>query len=479
LLTLSLTKDWECSRATFCHAMKPESLLGVALELIQHLAKPGRLPADARVGRWFRERRFLGSKDRRFVSGAAYAWLRHFHRARPRWSSGLKRAPGLPEKLDPERNDPGTILADLATLSRDGLFPWSLNELIGAARGLANPPIPPAELTPDWAEGSWPEDAADRRAAEWSLPRWLADRLLAERGEAEAHAVAMAFLEPATVDIRVSLSRTTREAAREDLERAAGAPVELTPWSPAGLRLHTRANVQSVMARSRAALEVADEGSQIVVQAVLPKPGDVVIDACAGAGGKTLALAEAVLEGGRHGRVFACDTNPERMEELKRRSWGSGLERAIRVVPVAPEGPFPGVLEPADLVLVDAPCSGLGTLRRNPDLKRRHGPDDIRAFATTQQSILRRFAPLVKPGGRLAYATCSILAEENDDIARSFASEHGDFAEWRSPWARERLPEACWRGNWLILDPWRTRTDGFFLAVWERQTGSQSLHACP
>ena len=181
--------------------MKPESTLGLLLELLEILAAPGALPADARVGRFFRARRFLGSHDRRLIGDAAYSWLRHFPRARARWktwcTAGEASSPPFLEKDVPRLN----FLPEILVLARDHLFPWSFDETLKAAQGIR--PL----ATPGWdlpEEGGWPADALERFAAELSLPPWLAERLVKERGDEAARRLGAALLEPATVDLRVS-----------------------------------------------------------------------------------------------------------------------------------------------------------------------------------------------------------------------------------------------------------------------------------
>ena len=454
--------------------MRLESLLGVALDLVERLAEPGHLPADARMGRMFREKRFLGSHDRRLVGDAAFAWLRHLPRARARWTSWATQLRLEPILKLASKTERGTFLADLLAIAADGLFPVPLADTLGAARSLREPALPPEALALDWSQLAWPEDKGSRQAAEWSLPPWLADRLAAERGEADARALALALLEPAPLDLRVNLANSTRDDAVRWLETETNELAQPTPWSSHGLRLPRRTHVRGALAASEGRLEVEDEGSQAVGLALGVVPGMTIIDACAGAGGKTLALADrlslpvdqATAQRIGPGRIFACDTAPERMKELQRRAANAGVESRIRIVPLEPEGPLPRSLERADLVLVDAPCSGLGTLRRNPELKLRYSPDDVSCFAALQRRILERFLPLVRPGGRLAYSTCSILAEENEEVARSLGSAHPELVEWVSPWARSTLPAECFRENFISLDPVRSGTDGFFLAVW-------------
>jgi 16S rRNA (cytosine967-C5)-methyltransferase len=448
------------------------------------VAQPGPYPADARVGRFFRQRHYLGSRDRRFVGEAAYAWLRYHHRARARWQS-WRTARGLPLPEGPVEGQAAPI--DVLALARDRLFPWDFERTREALQGL------PPETTEAWAKlreqataddflagDPWPSDPRERFAAEVSLPAWLASQLVEERGEDAARRLALALLKPASVDLRVNLRRADRELVRRQLASELSTEGQLTSHSPLGLRLGGRRNLTATTASRRSWAEVQDEGSQLAVVCAEPAPGMTVIDACAGSGGKALALAD-LLSGavrGRPdpqvlppGRILACDVAPEKLAELARRARESGVEELIEIVPVAPEAELPATLPPADLVLVDAPCSGLGTLRRNPELKLRYGPAEVEELARLQRSILERFATLVKRGGRLVYVTCSILRQEGEEVAAAFARDHPEFEGSISQWAEQRLPGACLRGHCVHLDPVLTGTDAFFIAIWRKHQG--------
>jgi 16S rRNA (cytosine967-C5)-methyltransferase len=227
-------------------------------------------------------------------------------------------------------------------------------------------------------------------------------------------------------------------------------------------------NLGAFLASRKGWLEVQDEGSQLAVLAAEPPPAGTVIDGCAGAGGKTLAILDLREAAGGAGEIHACDILGDKLDELCRRA-ALREARNLHIHRIAPEGPLPpGLPVQADLVFLDAPCSGTGTLRRSPDLKRRHGPADVTRFAALQASILRRFAPLVRPGGRLVYTTCSLLREENDAVVDLFLKEQPGFTGIGSPWARSHLSAQVQEGGRLRLDPLATGTDGFFVAILER-----------
>jgi 16S rRNA (cytosine967-C5)-methyltransferase len=335
----------------------------------------------------------------------------------------------------------------------------------------------PQRIADDLPDAVWPTDSSERLAAELCLPPWLASRLEVERGEDAARKLAAAFRENACVDLRVQTARCSRGEALRRLESETGMSPVPTPWSPRGLRLAKRLNLGSSGAYRDGWVEVADEGTQLVALALEPAEGSTVVDACAGAGGKTLALADLLLAPeGTPGnssraapRLLACDISSSRLDKLMRRALRAGVHHHVGIIPLPESGAFPTDLPRADLVLIDAPCSGLGTLRRNPELKMRHGPPDIDRFQGAQLHLLERWAPLVRPGGRLAYVTCSILRAENEEVAGSFSARHPEFTLCTSRWAKEHLPAGCLRGGHLHLDPVIPGTDGFFLAQWRRR----------
>lgn len=471
--------------------MKLTSLLGLSLELLEIVATSGPLPADARVGRFFRARRYLGSQDRRFLSSVVYTWLRRSPEPRLRWKAWRRRAhPGedTAHRTSGGGSDRLRLIADLVVLAREERLPGPPGDILHALRELMQgekvmDPLlervleDPRRIGDDLPGEVCPTDGAERLAAELCLPAWLASRLTSERGENAARTLAEALLANACVDLRVQTTLCSRQEALRRLESETGATPVPTPWSPRGLRLAKRLNLGSSSAYREGWVEVADEGTQLVVLALEPEEGSTVIDACAGAGGKTLALADLLLAPQRGPdaaspsppRLLACDISTSRLDELARRALRAGVHRYLEIIPLSDPETVPGDMLPADLVLIDAPCSGLGTLRRNPDLKLRHGPEDIARFHGAQRDLLERWAPLVRSGGRLAYVTCSILRAENEEVAGEFGARHPEFTVSSSRWAEEHLPGECLRGGYLHLDPVVPGTDGFFLALWRRR----------
>lgn len=396
---------------------------------------PFQQPADAALSRFFRDRSRLGGRDRTFIAEACYGVLRHL-RTLEHLTAGRTPRPLL-----------------LAWLARHG------------GRNLRE-----FEAFTDEEERAWLRrvKAADVSglppAVRLDLPDWLYERLLKLHGE-RLEPLAAALNQPAPLDLRVNTLRASREGVRERL-LADGIVAEPTPWSPWGLRLRDKAALNRHPLFIEGVIEVQDEGSQLLALLTEARRREMVCDYCAGAGGKTLALGALMKNSGR---LYAFDVSDRRLAKLKPRLARSGLsnvhpqlisgERDNRIKRLA--GKF-------DRVLVDAPCSGLGTLRRNPDLKWRQTPQTVAELTTKQAAILAAASGLVKPGGRLVYATCSLLPEENEDIVAAFLAAHSDFHSIPvGPiLAAQRIELAM--GEVLRLDPALHGTDGFYAAVLER-----------
>ena len=300
-------------------------------------------------------------------------------------------------------------------------------------------------------------------AVQADLPDWLWERLVAEYGTEESAAIAQGLLASAPLDLRVNLAKLSREDALERL----GMEAAPTPHSPAGIRLKGKPQINRHALFLEGCVEVQDEGSQLLAYLLAPRRGEMVADFCAGAGGKTLALS-MLMHG--TGRLYAMDVSEKRLRELAPRAARAGISNVHPIV-LAGEGDIrvKRLAGKLDRVLVDSPCSGFGTLRRNPDLKWRHAAGAISELAAKQLRILEAAAKLLKPGGRLVYATCSILSEENEAVAERFAAGHAEFA----PLSCEKLLAvsriSLATGERLRLWPHRHGTDGFFAAAFERR----------
>jgi len=298
------------------------------------------------------------------------------------------------------------------------------------------------------------------------LPDWAWERLFAQYGGDEAMRIAQGLLNAAPLDLRVNLARVSREEALERLSQD-GLEGSATPYSPAGIRLAGKPAINRHPLFQDGLVEVQDEGSQILAWLLAPRRGEMVADYCAGAGGKTLAIA-MLMRGA--GRIYAMDVSARRLAALAPRAARAGVSS---IHPLALSGDNDARVKrlagKLDRVLVDAPCSGFGTLRRNPDLKWRHSADAVAELAAKQQRILGSAARLVKPGGRLVYATCSILQEENEAVASAFQVAHPGFAPLSCKTLLAAQHIKLDTGEYLCLWPHRHGTDGFFAAAFEKK----------
>ena len=301
-----------------------------------------------------------------------------------------------------------------------------------------------------------------------NLPPWLVEPLKEQLAD-DFWPLVDSLNAPAGLDMRVNTLQDKRADIQKELSRA-GLKTEATPYSPWGLRLADKSQLGKLDAFTRGAIEVQDEGSQLLALLVDAKRGEMVVDFCAGAGGKTLALGAAMRN---TGRLYAFDTSGHRLDALKPRLARSGLSN-VHPVAIAHERDerIKRLAGKIDRVLVDAPCSGLGTLRRNPDLKWRQTPKAVEELTAKQTAILQSAARLLKPGGRLVYATCSVLRQENEGIAEAFSAANPGFqpleiAPLLTHLGVEKADTLC-RGLYLRLWPHLHHTDGFFAAVWQK-----------
>ncbi|WP_419195569.1 RsmB/NOP family class I SAM-dependent RNA methyltransferase [Bordetella petrii] len=396
-------------------------------------------PADATLSHWLRAHPALGARDRAEVAEAVYDVLRHLRRYRQLSESGVGPAS---RRL--------AILGLASTLGaaalRDGLDPVEGEWL----QRVGN--IDPATLP---------------RAVRTSMPDWLDERL----GRlADPDTLMAALNRPAPLDLRVNPLKAERDAVVAALGNSPAARYDPqpTPHSPWGIRLAGRPAVNRWPQFENGSLEVQDEGSQLLALLVGPKRGEMIIDFCAGAGGKALLLGALMRS---TGRLYAFDVSAARLARAKPRFARSGLSN---VVPVAIDSEndtrVKRLAGKAQRVLVDAPCSGIGTLRRNPDLKWRQHPDALAELGELQARILHSAARCVAPGGRLVYATCSLLAEENEVQAQRFLDSHPDFELIDgAALLANRCPELQLDGPYVQLRPDVHGTDGFFAAVFERK----------
>ncbi|HMO47514.1 MAG TPA: RsmB/NOP family class I SAM-dependent RNA methyltransferase [Rubrivivax sp.] len=420
--------------------MHPAALLELCTELLRRVLKFD-APADGVVSAFFRAHRGLGQRERHTLAETVYAVLRRRllfqHLAQADKGGGERR---------------------LAMLG------WQGTEAFLQAALEAH------ERT--WLDACRAVDVATLPdKLRHNLPDWLAGALREQLPEAEFWPLAEALNQPAPLDLRVNLVKARREAVQHALAEA-GIDALPTPYSPWGLRVSHKPALQKLDAFQRGEFEVQDEGSQLLVLLTGARRGEMVVDFCAGAGGKTLALGAAMRN---TGRLYAYDTAGHRLDAMKPRLARSGLSN-VHPVQLAHERDerIKRMAGKIDRVLVDAPCSGLGTLRRNPDLKWRQSPRSVQELQLKQHAILDSAARLLKPGGRLVYATCSLLRAENEDVADAFEARHGDA--WQPLPVQELLAQAQVAGaaelaayGRLRLWPHRHGCDGFFAAVWQRR----------
>ncbi len=414
--------------------MSPKLQVQLATELLQRVLLLVH-PADREVSSFFREHKALGIKDRAILAETTFRVLR--------------------QRL---------VLQHLA---QSGQGPLARRLVLLAWQG-SDAYLKAAVTEAEWA---WLQQVRALNVANLpervraNMPPWLLDRLQAVLGD-ELAAFLQAMEEPAPLDLRVNAFKAKREAVMAEFE-AQGFPCQPTPHSPLGLRLTGKPALNRLEVFNRGDVEVQDEGSQLLALLTDAHRGEMVVDFCAGAGGKTLALGAAMRN---TGRLYAFDTSGHRLAALKPRLARSGLSN-VHPVQIAHERDdrIKRLAGKIDRVLVDAPCSGLGTLRRNPDLKWRQKSESVTELAALQQAILGSAARLLKPGGRLVYATCSVLPEENEATVDAFLAAQPAFARLDAAAELERLkvpePAALCTGGALRLWPHRHGTDGFFAAV--------------
>lgn len=459
--------------------MTPGGRASAAIDILDRLAEPGAPPADKVMADWARTNRYAGSKDRQAVAGMVYGVLRR--RGQIDWWLHRLQALSLSADGEPGGRDRLLIWLQLG----EG---WRLTDLEAAFDGERFSPEPLVGR-----EKRAAIELTDQRGFDLSCqpfgaaanaPEWLSERLIKLYGEERAPAEAAAYLREAPVDLRVNRLKTDRAAAKAALAEEGIETVE-TPLSPIGLRLAQRKPLTGTKAFKDGLVEPQDEGSQLAALLVDARPGMRVVDFCAGAGGKALALAGQMEN---TGRIIACDTSEARLKRaaqrlkragaftVERRTLSSERDKWVkRAAGKAANGD--GKLY--DRVLIDAPCTGTGTWRRNPDQKWKVAERDLWQLDETQSAILDSAARLVAPGGRLVYVTCSWLHEENEGQIETFLNSRPDFfaqpihAVWDETVGAQGggpcpAPEDA---TSLRLTPAAQGVDGFFIAVLGRKLG--------
>ncbi len=420
--------------------MHPKALLDASAELVKLTLKFDH-PADAVVSRYFRDNRSLGPRERATLAETVYTVLRKklfFDHLSPSGSGPKERR--------------------MAILGFHGPRDFLKSALTEQEKNWL-----------DQCDAINPADLLERHRH--NLPEWLVQPLKDQLG-GEFLVLAESLNQPAALDLRVNTLSDKRADIQQEL-KLAGLASTPTPYSPWGLRLDTKPPLTKFDAFARGAIEVQDEGSQLLALLLDAKRGEMVVDFCAGAGGKTLAIGAAMRS---TGRLYAFDTSGHRLDALKPRLARSKLSN-VHPAAIAHERDdrIKRLAGKIDRVIIDAPCSGLGTLRRNPDLKWRQSPQSVAEMTAKQASILQSAARLLKPGGRLVYATCSLLPQENEEIAQAFTQGNRDFSplpvgEVLSNLKITGAERLCSGGvsgaDYLRLWPHKHGTDGFFAAVW-------------
>jgi 16S rRNA (cytosine967-C5)-methyltransferase len=404
--------------------------LATAIEFVRKFETP----ADNGLSVFFRANRNLGARDRAFIADGVFAYLRR-----------MRSLEALAETRDSYKLALAVLAREMGRSLRDLAPALSASDDIWlrAFKSRMHNPLPPAVAH--------------------DLPDWLWDKLGEAYGDETRSRLAHAWLSPAPMDLRVNPMKIARDAAIAGLA-AEGFDATATPYSPLGIRVHGRPSLEAWIADGR--VEVQDEGSQLVGFAVAPRRNDMVVDFCAGAGGKTLLLGALMRS---QGRLYAFDVSEARLAKLTPRLARSGLSNVHpQVLESERDAKVKRLAGKIDRVLVDAPCTGFGTLRRNPDLKWRQPASAVDELRARQLAILTAASTLVKPGGRLVYATCSVLPDENERVVERFLTQNAAFAMVDASDELARAGIAIDTGATLKLLPHVHHCDGFFAAALTR-----------
>jgi 16S rRNA (cytosine967-C5)-methyltransferase len=442
--------------------MKTSSLIGHIIELLD-LIRPLRQPVDNVVNEFFRARHYLGSRDRRFISETIYDILRNYRLLHFHAEDGLKKSgfamvqvPSLfiyvSYVLKVKNEEVRTVLADVSGMLH-----------------ISHPAFEPEPALNAIATSSPPQDVmtnpAKRIAFTFSMPPFIVSEWIERFGQSETGTLSESLNTSAPTTIRVNTLKTSVASCQSRL-KAEGVESDRTALSPFGLVLHKRINTQALLSFKDGWFEMQDEGSQLLSLLVHPRPGQVIVDACAGGGGKTLHLA-ALME--NEGELHAIDIDEKRLARMRPRLDRAGVTIAHLYHSERQKTILTSLQAAADAVLVDAPCSGIGTLRRNPALKLSVNEEYVERISKSQQSLLGRYSAFVKPGGRLVYSTCTLLRRENENVVEDFVATHPAFTLLTATDILQRQHvDVASDSPFLTLLPHKTGTDGFFAAVLQR-----------
>ncbi|MFZ1977601.1 MAG: 16S rRNA (cytosine(967)-C(5))-methyltransferase RsmB, partial [Bacteroidota bacterium] len=414
-------------------------------------------PADSLIDTFFRSHKYLGSNDRRFIAEHTYNFLRHFRRLQ----YIVQR---LMHDFDGNVSEEDGMYVMLCVLllpeyTDQEIVKEALKKKLAGGQLIAFLPKLLPRLKNDIA---YPDGFIERLSVQYSYPEWMVRRFIADHGKDEAERLCAGLNTPAPLTLRVNTLKTTVEECRVKL-LSAGIETKKTPLSPFGLKVSKRINIFSLDVFRQGWFEVQDEGSQILPLLVDPKPAIKLLDACAGAGGKTLEFSALMKN---RGEIVAADVNSYRLEELRKRSKRAGADN-IRIRAVESLADLQKeYTEYFDVVFVDAPCSGLGTIRRNPGLKWKVNEQTINEVSEKQQSILMSVSPLLKPGGILVYATCTVLHQENELQIDAFRARTENYSPYLKASASGLCPEMIRQNSaFFSFLPHKHDTDGFFCAM--------------
>jgi len=437
--------------------MTPAARTEAAIYLLGKIADERR-PADDIVRAWFQARRFVGAKDRKAIRERVYGCLRRLNRLD--WH--LTQVAFGKDKTARLR-----VLTDVVLEGSDPADFFN---------SLPHGPGPLDDVDDAIAEalkGKSIDDSEQPGHVQVELPKWLSDKLKTVYG-GTFMAEMMAMNTTAPMDLRVALGRVSRDQAQKSLGKS-GVKSYLTDLSPMGLSLEAHTDIARTPAFKKGFVEVQDEGSQVLALLVGAKAHMKVVDYCAGAGGKTLAIADrmGLQDGHSKGCLIASDINASRLARMDQRLRRAKLTDKINLQVLDPNDPwYKGQENAFDRVLVDAPCTGSGTWRRHPEQKNRLTEERLAELVQMQNDVLNGAASLVRPGGRLIYATCSLLSDENEDRIHAFLKTHPNFhvVPIQNAWAETIKNAECpdmKEAPFLRLTPHQHDTDGFFVAVLE------------
>jgi 16S rRNA (cytosine967-C5)-methyltransferase len=432
--------------------MQVASLIGHTQEVLR-LIRSSERPADAVIDSFFRSHKYLGSHDRRFIAETTYGTLRHLRLC----EAVVQQTMGSSANSISEDNAYSLLIAaylisiekrndisenSIPSTLKNSQLRHQIKDILQKFRSV---------------EWKFPAGNVERLALQYSFQVWMVEKFVSQYGQLEAEELCQSLNLQAPLAIRVNTLKTTVDTCRQQLQEE-GIDTAIVPNTPCALLLRKRVNVFSLKSFKQGLFEVQDVGSQMLPLLVDPKPTERLLDACAGAGGKTLQFAALMKN---RGEIVAGDIHKHRLDELRKRSRRAGAHN-IRVKE------FENLTDLAedyaayfDKVFIDAPCTGVGTIRRNPGMKWTVTPETLKELAVKQTQIVESCAPLVKRGGRLIYATCSLFKEENEDVIEDFTTRHPEFIV--KPFQFFSL-----ESRFVRLFPHRNGTDGFFMCSMDK-----------